>query len=163
MKKLFLVRHAKAEEGSVGQKDFDRALQQKGLMDAPRMGRTIAENAERPQKLISSPALRAYQTAYFFAEQLKFETSEIELDEDIYEASARSLLKFVNNLEDAYDSIMLFGHNPSFSYLTEYLTKEIIGDIPTCGVVLIHFELDTWQAVSDNTGYLKGTWYPKEM
>jgi phosphohistidine phosphatase len=162
MKKLFLVRHAKAEEASVGQKDFDRMLHHKGLMDAPRMGRTIAEAAERPQKLISSTAVRAYQTAYFFAEQLKFETSEIELNEDIYEASARSLLNTVNQLDDRYDCLMLFGHNPSFSYLSEYLTKDIIGDLPTCGVILIEFELDTWKAVSEATGKLKQFWYPQE-
>jgi phosphohistidine phosphatase len=163
MKKLFLVRHAKAEESALGQKDFDRMLDQKGLTDAPRMGRTIAENAERPQRLIASPAARAYQTAYFFAEQLKFDTSEIQVEEEIYEASARSLLKFVNDLDDQFDCIMLFGHNPSFSYLTEYLTKEYIGDIPTCGVAFIHFELDTWKAVSENTGMLKATWFPKEI
>lgn len=160
MKKLFLVRHAKAEEASVGEKDIDRTLHNKGLMDAPRMGRIIAEEAIRPQKLVSSPATRAFQTAYFFAEQLSFETDDIEQDEDIYEASARSLLNVVNNLDDSLDCIMLFGHNPSFSYLAEYLTKELIGDLPACGVLLIHFELDTWKAVSEGLGKIEKSWYP---
>ena len=162
MKKLFLVRHAKAQESSVGEKDIDRVLHRKGLMDAPRMGRILSENAERPEKLISSTATRAQQTAYFFAEQLKFETADIELDEDIYEASARSLLNTVNHLDDKFDCIMLFGHNPSFSYLTEYLTKDIVGDLPPCGVILMHFEVDTWKAVSDSTGSIKGRWMPSE-
>jgi phosphohistidine phosphatase len=91
---------------------------------------------------------------------LSFETDDIEQDEDIYEASARSLLNVVNNLDDSLDCIMLFGHNPSFSYLAEYLTKELIGDLPACGVLLIHFELDTWKAVSEGLGKIEKSWYP---
>jgi phosphohistidine phosphatase SixA len=65
MKKLFLVRHAKAEEASVGEKDIDRTLHNKGLMDAPRMGRIIAEEAIRPQKLVSSPEQEHFKLHIF--------------------------------------------------------------------------------------------------
>jgi len=162
MKQLYFVRHAKAEKEAKGHKDFDRELAYKGKTDASRMGNLISKELVKPGCLVSSPAIRALQTAHLFAEQLDFEKSEIELQSDIYEASMRVLLNVINNLDDKHDCIMIFGHNPSFSHLPEYLTQDIIGKVPTCGVLLINFEVDSWKLISSGTGTVKGTWFPEK-
>ena len=160
-KSLFLVRHAKSDWSDPGQKDFDRELNSRGVIDAPKMGRKLFDMGVKPDIILCSPALRAKLTCEYVTEQLKFDEDKIVYDEEIYEASTRSLLNVINNIDDKYQSAMLFGHNPTFTYIAENFTKESLGNIPTCGVVQIDFELDSWKEVSGETGKLKFFIYPK--
>ena len=57
MKKLLLIRHAKAEKDSVG-KDFDRPLKYPGIQDARFMADHIREAGIIPQLVVTSPALQ---------------------------------------------------------------------------------------------------------
>lgn len=159
---LYLVRHGKSDWSVHGQKDYDRPLNDRGHRDSPRMGAIIAKMGISPGMLISSPAVRARMTAEYFAEQLQFEEDRIQYIDDIYEASVRILLNCINQFDDQYEKIMLFGHNPGLTYLVEYLSNEQPENIPTAGVVHIHFPLDSWQAVSGGTGDMMFFEYPKK-
>jgi phosphohistidine phosphatase len=160
-KNLFLVRHAKSDWSISGQKDIDRELNVRGINDAPRMGRKLHELNVKPDLIISSPANRAKNTAEFIAEQLQYDTDKILLQEEIYEASVRSLLAVINDLSDNCNAVMIVGHNPTFTYIGEYLTKQNLDNVPTCGVVHIEFEIDSWKEVSEGNGILKMFIYPK--
>lgn len=161
-KSLFLVRHAKSDWSIPGQKDFDRDLNNRGLADAPKMGRRLTEMGVKPDIIMCSPAKRAILTIELITEQLNFEFDRIVFDQELYEASVRNLLGFVNKIEDKFQSAMIVGHNPTLTYITEYLTKYNIGNIPTCGIVELHFEVDSWKEISEGTGTLKWFIYPKE-
>lgn len=160
---LYLLRHAKSDWSVPGQKDIDRMLNSRGNNDAPRMGRKLHDLNVEPDLMIASPARRTRDTAGYIAEQLQYDLDNICYDEEIYEASVRTLLGLVNKLDDKNKSVMLVGHNPGFSYLAEYLTKEEIGNIPTCGVVNIEFSGSSWLEVSGGTGILKWFIYPKKL
>ena len=160
-KTLIFMRHAKSDWSVPGQKDFYRILNNRGLGDAPRMGRKLLELGVKPDLIVSSPAERAKATAEYVGEQLSYPLDAIVLDPEVYEASVRSLLVVVNALEDKFSNVIIFGHNPTHTYLAEYLTQEAIGNIPTAGAVCIEFELDSWSLVSANTGKMKWFVYPK--
>ena len=160
-KNLFLVRHAKSDWSIPGQKDFDRELNVRGNNDAPRMGRKLHDLGLKPDLIISSPANRAKHTAELIAEQLKYDTDSIILDEEVYEASVRSLLAVINNLPNNCNEVIIVGHNPTFTYIAEYLTKKNLDNIPTCGVVHILFEIDSWNEVSEGNGHLQLFIFPK--
>lgn len=162
-KKLFLVRHAKSDWSVPGEKDFDRPLNSRGLNDAPKMGAKLKEMGLQPDIIISSPAERAKATAYYIAEQFKIDTDRVELNEELYEASVRVILKVINSFPDQYKQIMVVSHNPDLTYIAEYLTKAEIGNIPTCGVVMIDFETDHWAEVSQGTGKMVNFIYPKML
>lgn len=163
MKNLVMLRHAKSDWTSPGQKDFDRTLNARGHRVAPRMGHKMNELEVHVDVILSSPAERAKLTAEYVAEQLNYDTSEIEYVEEIYEASIRSLLELVNNVDEEYDTVMMVGHNPSFTYLAEYLTGDEIGNMPTCGAVSINFEVTSWKEVSQNSGALNWFIFPKQF
>ena len=57
------MRHAKAESGVPGQRDFDRSLSARGRDDAARMGRLLAKLRSVPDAIVASPAARAKETA----------------------------------------------------------------------------------------------------
>ena len=66
MRRLFLIRHAKAEL-SVGRDDYARKLTERGRADARRVARTLAARRFLPELLIHSGAARAKETADIFA------------------------------------------------------------------------------------------------
>lgn len=161
-KRLVLVRHAKSDKTIPGQKDFDRSLSDKGHLDAHRMGHLLSEMDIKFDAIISSPAERAKLTAQYFCEQLKIDIESIIYNENIYEASTRILMSEVCAIDDKFNIVMVFGHNPGFSYLAEYLTKEIIGDIPTCSILVIDLAIDHWIETSQGLGKLVSMDFPKE-
>ena len=158
MKKLMLVRHAKSGWDMPDLPDFERPLNHRGEETAPEMAQRLLHKGIIPQYLISSPAERAKATANIFAENLNL--AEPEYNRDIYEANTQTLLSVVNKLSDEYDFIALFGHNPGVSDLLHYLTGKAY-DMPTCAVVVIHFDGVSWQHISAGTGTIAYYDYPK--
>ncbi|UII24936.1 histidine phosphatase family protein [Fulvivirga maritima] len=159
-KTLFLIRHAKAMDRQNNQSDSERELDSVGLQNATRMGMNMEHQNVRPDIIISSPALRAHTTASLIAEQIKYDTSKIHHNPEIYEASTRTLLQVINQFKNEWSNVILVGHNPSISYLAEYITKDEIGNMTTCGVVRIEFDFDDWSLVSEDTGELISYQYP---
>ena len=160
---LYLLRHAKSDWSFPGQKDIDRELNNRGYNDAPRMGRKLYELEAIPDKIICSPSKRTKLTIEFVCEQLKYDLSKVEYNDEIYEASLRTLLNVINNLEDETKSVMLVGHNPGFTYLAEYLTKQEIGNVPTCGALRLDFNIGSWKEVSAGLADMKWFIYPKSV
>lgn len=163
MKSLYLLRHAKSDWTNHNEKDFDRGLNPRGMRVAPKMGRKLQELGVVPDAVIASPAVRAKATAEFVTEQLEYDLENIIYKEEIYEASVRSLLELVNKLDNEYDKVILIGHNPSFTYLSDYLSDEEIGNIPTCGCVGLRFHTNDWGEVSKSTGDLEWFIYPAQF
>lgn len=158
MKKLLLIRHAKAEKDT-SVKDFDRPLKYIGIQDAGFMADRLRENAIIPQIIITSPALRTQTTAEIFADHLSL--PEAKTNSAIYEASQQTLLKVINQLPAEYDFIGMVGHNPGISLIITYLTGEV-EDVHTSTVAVIDFETDDWASVSGDSGKLVYYSSPKE-
>ncbi len=150
MKKLLLIRHAKAEKDTSG-KDINRPLKYIGIQDAAFMAERIKEQSIIPQIIITSPALRTKTTAEIFADHLLL--SDPKTNKAIYEASQQTWLKVINQLPDQYDFIAIVGHNPGVSQILYYLTGET-REVHTSTVALIDFEINDWAAVSGETGKL---------
>lgn len=151
---LYLFRHAEAEQPAGGPYDFRRSLTPQGMIDAARMGRLLKGKVPSLEAFVSSPSERTRMTAYVLAEQLGFDEQQIVYDEKLYEGAPRHYLAAVNLLNDTHQHAMLVGHNPSITYLAEYLTHEELGSVPTAGVVAIAFEGLAWAEVSARTGKL---------
>ncbi|MEO1054211.1 MAG: histidine phosphatase family protein [Bacteroidota bacterium] len=159
-KHLYLLRHAQTKEKQTGQSDFDRELTSIGLQNANRMGINFSNKNIQPDIIISSQAKRAKTTSKIIAEQIRYNPDKIHFNEEIYNASIRTLLQVVNQMKDEWNSVILVGHNPAITYLAEYLTNEEIGDMSTCGFVVIEFPFDEWQLVSEGNGNFITYEYP---
>ncbi len=147
-KELLLVRHAKSSWDDPCLNDHDRPLNERGLRNAPDMGKRLQVWGIRPEALISSTAVRAISTAEIIAEQIGFSKDRIKRTKDLYHASATELQKFIAGLDDAIGSAILFGHNPGMTSLVANLYGLRIDNLPTCGVVHLQFNENTWSAVS---------------
>lgn len=161
MKQLFIIRHAKSDWGDLDLKDFDRPLNHRGHKNAPEMVERLVAKNIRPDIIVSSPALRALTTAKYFAAGWKLDHHQLNTDPSIYEASTNTLLNVINQFDNQFDSIALFGHNPALTDLLNYLTNEYIANMPTCSTAIIEFPFDDWKLISGSTGELVLFDYPK--
>ena len=162
-KELLLIRHAKSDLDNIKLPDFDRPLNSRGKKNAPEMANRLRNRNLIPSQIISSPALRAITTAEYFADELGIKKSDIIKEADIYEAFTSTLLEVINNLDDRSSFTALFGHNPGITSVANNLCNGNIVNIPTCGMILIRFPFESWNAVSAGTGELIFFDYPKNV
>lgn len=147
MKSLLLVRHAKSSREDASLPDRDRPLCRRGRRTAPALGRQLHRYGVKPDLMISSPALRALETARIIARHLTYRCKDIAVDDRLYPGDARELLEVIRELDDCLMCVMLVGHNPALSELAHRLASHIT-HLPTCAVVRFTFTVSSWSAVA---------------
>ncbi len=162
MKTLYIVRHAKSSWKNPSLSDWERPLNNRGSRDAPFMGKRLAEHGINPEIMISSPAARALMTARVVAEQIGYAPSAIHTEKRLYAAGLGDALQVIKQLKDGLETVMIFGHNPAFTDLVDYITGDSIGNLPTCGICAVTFDLSSWQSVAPGTGTILFFDYPKK-
>lgn len=162
MKNLYLIRHAKSSWDSPHLPDFERPLNGRGKRNAPEMGQRLKTRGVFPDHVASSPAVRARETILRIAEEIEFPERRISFLEDVYAAGAGTLLEIIYEFPEEAATAFLVGHNPGMTSLAEYLTGASIGNIPTCGIASIEFDLGCWSHISRERGNLLYLDYPKK-
>jgi len=163
MKKLYLARHAKSSWKHPDMDDFDRSLNRRGMRDAPAMGKWLAQRSIRPDALVSSPARRAMQTADALADGMGIPANGIREDQRIYAASTATLIAVIHGWDDAWEGVMMVGHNPGIADVAAALTGEPVGHVPTCAVMDIALDVRCWADVLPESGILIAKSMPKEI
>lgn len=164
MRTLVLLRHAKSSWDTPVESDFDRPLASRGLRDAPRMGKLLKASNLNIDRIVSSTAARARQTAELAAEAAKC-ARKLEFEDAIYEASLAELLGVLRRLNDEDLTVVLVGHNPGF----EELLGALCGSkgsharirVPTATLACIELDIPSWQNVTAGTGTLLWMAVPK--
>jgi phosphohistidine phosphatase len=160
--RLTLVRHAKTEPQADDQEDWDRPLAPRGERDAPEMARRLKARKLKPDRLISSPALRAISTARLMVKEWGVAAGKIELDERLYLGSPKIMLEVVRELGGDTQHLMLFGHNPGITEFADQLSRErAIDNMPTCAYYTLQFDLKDWRALDWRSGVNEAFDYPK--
>jgi len=162
MKTLFLIRHAKSSWKDPSLDDIDRPLNKRGKRDAPFMAKLVSGKGLRPDRLISSPAKRALTTAEYFAKALELTRKQIDIRDEIYEAAPEDIHELIRALPEEENTILLFGHNPTFTAIANYFSEEYIANVPTCGVVQLQADTDSWNRFDKEEGRLIAFYYPKQ-
>lgn len=114
---LYLLRHADAEASA--ESGAARALTEKGVEQAKRVGRFCRKNELKPDMILSSPFRRAEQTAKLAAE--KMENDKVQIAEFLASGMqpGTAIAELKNYAESS--SVMMVGHEPDFSSLTAKL------------------------------------------
>jgi len=150
MKRLVLIRHAKSDWGSDARRDFDRPLNHRGLLDAPRVAEILKMKGIVPDLMVSSPALRAYTTARLMGEVFSYPEEDIEKNPNFYLGNPGELAEGVDFTPADVKTLFLFSHNPGISSYASSLTGEMV-DMPTCCAVICEIEGE-W------TDFRTGSW-----
>ena len=160
MKILYLARHAKSYWKDQSIPDFDRPLNSRGKRDAPFMGEVLKDKKVIPDLIISSPAKRTKKTALEIASKIGYSEKKILYNEELYEASSNTIMKVLNKIDEKYNSVMIFAHNPGLTLLNNHISNNYIENIPTCGIVALQLDIK-WNELSKNTCKFLFFEYPK--
>lgn len=162
MRLLTLVRHAKSSWDSPTASDFERPLNERGRRDAPLMAARAAASLPKASLLLTSPATRALSTAQLFATAWGYDMAALKSEPRIYEASRKTLLELVQQLEAGASHAVLFGHNPGISALAHTLANCPFDEVPTCAVVHLKLAIKSWREAAPGSGQLVHYLFPKD-
>jgi phosphohistidine phosphatase len=126
------------------------------------MGARLRERGIRPGLMLSSPALRARRTASLVARALDYPDDAIRLDASLYLATPVDILAVVAEQVDAVDCLLVVGHNPGLTELTNLLLPGLdLANLPTAGIVVVDCAAERWAEVRNAQRRLAYYDYPK--
>ena len=167
MKRLYLLRHAKSSWKDTSLPDHDRPLAGRGRRAAKAIARHLREQNLEPQLVLCSTARRARETLERIQPALGAAT--VELEPDLYSASADALLERLRRVPDTVASVMLIGHNPGLQELALDLARpasaarELAAKYPTAALATLAFEASSWRELDDDTAELVDLVRPRDL
>jgi phosphohistidine phosphatase len=117
---IYLLRHGIAEDRSPSGADAARRLTDDGRQKLRRVLERASGAKVRPSLILTSPLVRAVQTAEMAAEILRYTGALLQTKALAPEASPQELWNELRSHRDE-DAILLAGHEPLFSAATSYL------------------------------------------
>lgn len=167
MKRLGLLRHAKSDWDDMSLRDFDRGLNDRGRKGAALMGAHIRQQGAAWDIVLASPAVRVRRT---------LEASGIDLPvrfhEDIYLASAATLMAQLKALDDGLEAVLLVGHNPGLQELALTLVPpdgegrlfdEMMQKYPTAAYAQFELAIESWADLTEGCGKLVHFARPRDL
>lgn len=160
MKQLVLVRHAKSSwEHDVN--DAQRPLKMRGFNDAALVSKSFGNHVIIPEIIFTSPANRALTTCKIFMKNLGFDDNNLQIKEELYDFGGQNVIDFMKNMDNSYETVMIFGHNHAFTSICNIFGDQFIDNLPTSGLVVIDFDVSDWHKIKK--GFTKLTIFPRDL
>ena len=144
--------------------DFDRNLLPRGSKDVKLVARELMALEYEPDMIISSPAIRAKQTSEIFAREFNYPSSQIKFLNYLYGYfSVNELIADIEKLAGKLGCVQIIGHNPTIPELGADLTGSAPEALPTTGTLVIEFDVNKWEYVSEASGVLTQVVFPSSL
>jgi len=163
MKTLYLVRHAKSSWENDGLTDEQRPLMSKGIKKTKLIVDFLVKRETRIDLIMSSQAVRAYETAKIIAKELKYPVDKIRIERKIYEGLYDRILDVIYGTGNETGSLMIVGHNPTISSVANLFLHPGIEDMPTSAVVCLSFNTGQWENIPSVNAKKEFVVFPKML
>ncbi|MEW6750975.1 MAG: histidine phosphatase family protein [Candidatus Latescibacterota bacterium] len=160
MKTLLILRHAKSGYPAGVARDFDRPLAQRGVKEAPVVGRLLRASGPVPERIVSSPALRARQTAEAVAAELGLGARALCFEDRLYAAAPETLSAVAAGLAASLGVVLFVGHNPGLEEWVGRLCGARVR-LRTAALAQIDLPTDRWTDVESASGQLQWLVVPR--
>jgi phosphohistidine phosphatase len=146
MKRLILMRHAKAEQGNFETFDFNRKLADKGKIDANSAAKVLKTHLQKIDLIVTSSSKRTAKTAKIVAENFDIDKKEIVFVDELYEAETNAYIHVIRNLSDLdANTVLLVGHNPTIGAMAAIMSDFKIQEFKPGSFAVFQIPLDTWK------------------
>ena len=162
MRRLLLLRHAKAERLQPGGRDQDRVLAARGRADAHKLGVYLARHGYIPDQALVSTSARTRETWAQLVTTFD-KPPPVSFEDRIYEASPQAILQVIQETGRETGTLLVIGHNPGMQELAAMLVasgdidaRERLGEnFPTSALAAISFASRDWRGVHPHGGRLE--------
>lgn len=144
MKTLLILRHGKSSWDDPMQRDSERPLLNKGRFRTQLIADYMAENQLIPDLIISSPAVRAYDTAVIIALSIGYKPEKIIQNGELYFVDSEKYSEAVFGVSKEVNTLLLVGHNPMITEFCNMFLSPMIDNLPTSGLCAVQLETDNW-------------------
>lgn len=159
VKRLLILRHAKASQGAAVMEDCDRPLNERGRKQAPLVGAHLLQEEILPDAIISSSAVRARETAEGVARACGY-LRAIDFRKELYIAEPGDYVRILSQLPDEVGCPMVVGHNPVLEGLVVLLTGHR-ASLSTAALASISLPISSWtELAASEVGSLETLWSP---
>jgi phosphohistidine phosphatase len=117
---LYLFRHGIAEDARPGHPDANRALTDEGGKKVAEVVKAARRSGVEPSLILSSPYLRAMQTARIAADGFDYKDDVVSTETLVPDGSPEGVWTELREHRDE-SAILLAGHEPLLGYLVGYL------------------------------------------
>ncbi|NJL47833.1 MAG: histidine phosphatase family protein [Leptolyngbyaceae cyanobacterium SM2_5_2] len=159
-KYLIFFRHGKSDWDATFSRDHDRPVAERGVVAAKAMGKLLAAMDKVPDLAITSSAVRA-RTTLELAVKAGNWACPTTVTDDLYEVDVEQVVKFIHQQPDSCESLLLVGHEPTWSDTIAYLMGGGNVRVPTAAMACLEFEVETWPQVEYGRGTLLWLLPPK--
>ena len=84
-----------------------------------------------------------------FKDQLEISSENFAILEELYTFDSQALKRVILSCGDQIEDLIIFGHNPAITDLSEELGSRSFENVPTTGLVAMEFETTKWQEISN--------------
>jgi phosphohistidine phosphatase len=161
MKLLYILRHAKAVQGTKDISDKARPLNERGIEACAKVGTYLKEHHKLPALVLCSPSIRTQQTETLVKEAAGGKW-KLQMMEKLYLAGAEEIIRQVQKVEDDINSVMVIGHNPGMHHAAHLLARPDDSDhwdaltlkYPTGALAVLRFDIIHWVDMREGQGEL---------
>jgi phosphohistidine phosphatase len=163
MKILYLMRHAKSSWKDTELEDHRRPLNNRGKRNVPLMGKRLKARSVLLDRIVTSDARRALDTAIPIGNLFGLDSSGILQAPLLYLASHGQILEIVKGLKANWQQVMIVGHNPGLQDAANLFYTPPISKLPTAGIVTLGFEIDKWREIDQRRLIFSDFDFPKRV
>ena len=158
MKKITFLRHSKSS-WDYNLDDIDRPLNNSGVVKIKKVAESSKAQFVKSDIIFSSSATRAIHTSLILTRSLSINSNRISICEDLYTFEFNEVLNFVNKIENKYSEVVLVGHNPAYTEISNYFSENKILNLPTARWFSMKFNSNSWSDILN----LKPTSYTNNL
>ena len=170
MRRLMILRHAKAERPEPGGRDHERTLNRRGREDAGTIGAYMVRHGLIPDRVVVSTAVRTRETWEHAAGAFPAGLA-VAFEKRLYDAVPHTILDVIKRTPADVHGLLVIAHNPGLHSTAVLLVgagdidarQRLSEKLPTLGLVVIDFAVDDWDKLHRHGGRLDRFVTPRSL
>jgi phosphohistidine phosphatase len=146
MKVITFLRHSKSSwENNI--EDINRPLSETGIKKIKKIANLSKDHFISTEIIFTSSANRALHTSVLLSRTLSINLNKIKICDELYTFNYNKVFDFIQTIDNNYLEVVLVGHNPAFTEISNYFSENKILNLPTARWFSLKFESDNWSDI----------------
>tara|TARA_A100001015_G_scaffold144675_1_gene160512 strand:- start:4674 stop:5162 length:489 start_codon:yes stop_codon:yes gene_type:complete len=148
MKVITFLRHSKSS-WDYDILDMHRPLSSVGIEKIKKTSISSKDQFISSEIIFTSSANRALYTSILLSKNLSINYSKIKICDKLYTFNSSEVMEFIKNIDNIYSNVVLVGHNPAYTEISNYFSENKILNLPTARWFSLKFISDNWSDIID--------------